>query len=159
MNNVIGEAVAESWRSTLGLDVTLDRTPASEYGRDLLTRTATTPGVDMCRVDDLVALPYDWPRGRPLSSYSVGAIGAGQELPYATRAYRSMRAEQDRAEAKRLAADFHAASHYWVNCAGLVEIPIGAAYDTSIVAGWPARAADWALGGVSALETMELHGK
>ena len=159
LNNVIGEAVAEGWRSALGLDVTLDRTPANEYGRDLLSRRATTPGVDMCRMDDLVALPYDWPRGRLLSSYSVGAIGAGQELPYATRAYRSMRAERDRAEAKRLAGDFHAASHYWVNCAGLVEIPIGAAYDTSIVAGWPARAGDWALGGVSALETMDLHGK
>ena len=157
LNVKLGEAVAGDWRRILGANVTLDRTAARGYGAELVARTADTPGMDACRWGGMASLPFDWPRGKSLSSFSAGAIGAGQELPYATRAYRLMRVERDGAQAERLAAEFHAATHHWANCVGVVEVPIGAMYNAAVVAIWPHAESDWALGGVSDLHLMRLH--
>ena len=135
----IGESVGAAWQQHLNVKINLIKTAYSTYRPGLVSRTNTTPGVNICGDENKSNFPYDWAHGFVVSSISAGGYGVGQEIPYATATYLAMAGEPDVAKREELAANFYEQNRFFANCVGIFEEPIWPMYNSSLVDVWDMR--------------------
>ena len=153
----VGESLGRVWKENLGISVNLIDTNYEVYRPGLIARTNKLPGINTCREENHSNFPYDWAHGFDMSSFSNGRYGAGQEIPYATKAFKLMSGELDIEVRKRLAAEFFTNNRVWANCVGIFEEQLWPFYDPENVVDWDQRpTAIENLAGINNIRTVKL---
>ena len=139
LGSEIGESIGAAWQQHLNVKVNLIKTAYSTYRPGLVSRTNTTPGVNICGDENKSNFPYDWAHGFVVSSISAGGYGVGQEIPYATATYLAMAGEPDVAKREELAAHFYEQNRFFANCIGIFEEPLWPMFNENLVGVWDMR--------------------
>ena len=157
LGSEIGESIGAAWQQHLNVKVNLIKTAYSTYRPGLVSRTNTTPGVNICGDENKSNFPYDWAHGFVVSSISAGGYGVGQEIPYATATYLAMAGEPDVAKREELAANFYEQNRFFANCIGIFEEPLWPMFNENLVGVWDMRPmANGNIGTVNNVRTITL---
>ena len=132
----IGDAVAGFWEE-VGVDVDILHYEYTVFRPTLVGRSATQAWTDTGPLENFATTPWDFPRGIQMSAIARGGKSHGIEIPEATKNYRDVSAEPDRAARIDLNKGFADFLRRWMPGFGVVAVPSLIVYNPNSIGTWP----------------------
>jgi len=150
----VGDAMAGTWLSELGVNMTMDRQPYATWRPLRINRQVTQLNFHSM----WSAFPATWPGEWLISATSEPTgFNSGMELPMATQTLLGKQGTSDPAKAVELTVAFQNYISDWMLYPGVVESPVAAIYDPKKVADWQMRPiSSTSLGNAKAPEYIKL---
>ena len=131
----IGDAVAGFWEE-VGVDVDILHYEYTVFRPTLVGRSATQAWTDTGPLENFATTPWDFPRGIQMSAIARGGKSHGIEIPEATKNYRDVSAEPDRAKRIELNKGFADFLRHWMPGFGVVAVPSLIVYNPNAIGSW-----------------------
>ena len=131
----IGDAVAGFWEE-VGVDVDILHYEYTVFRPTLVGRSATQAWTDTGPLENFATTPWDFPRGIQMSAIARGGKSHGIEIPEATKNYRDVSAEADRAARIELNKGFADFLRRWMPGFGVVAVPSLIVYNPNSIGSW-----------------------
>ena len=146
----MGEAIAGFW-TEIGIDVPVLKYSYSAYRPGVVARATTVPWLTSCD-EGQESIPWDWPKGAPITSLTRGGFSCGYEVPFVVEKWFETAALSDAVARSKI--NDEVAQYLFEEALGIgvVTVPAFITYNPSSIASWEMRPALFV--GVTAYENI-----